>query len=152
MPVAAEQGDPIARADPEPGQSAAQAVDLVAQLAVGDLLVAAHEGDRVGGMPVDHVGDVHQIDVVRPPVITRPHVAGGHYLDAQERDDSGDEDRQQQQTDGEGRGRAHRRAGYRSRRNVTGDDTPGGRPPSSSNSASTTASPVARCSSEAAER
>ena len=30
---------------------------------------------------------------------------------------------QQQQADGEGRGRAHRRGGYRSRRNVTGDDT-----------------------------
>ena len=30
------------------------------------VLVAADEGDRVGGVPVDDVGDVHQIDVVRP--------------------------------------------------------------------------------------
>ena len=74
LPHSSATRSPVA--DAEPGQTTAHAVDLVAQLAVGDLLVAADERDRVGGVPVDDVGDVHQLDVVRPALVVAPMTPG----------------------------------------------------------------------------
>ena len=74
MAVAADDRDPISVDDAEAGESAAQAVDAIAQLAVRDRLVAADQRDRGIVMVVD---DARQVDARCCVTVAVPHAGSG---------------------------------------------------------------------------